>query len=101
MYLWALKSLVSTQLKIFPQFSLILCIEAYARLYPWVTYKTQALWISIETVRINEGASDFTLVPRLLLIFLTMTLAKAPLISMTRGKYAMASCEKEIENRNN
>lgn len=48
---------------------------------------------------LNEGGSGFTLVPRLLLIFLTMTLAKVPLISMTRGKYAMASCEEEKENK--
>jgi len=27
-----------------------------------------------------------------------MTLAKAPLISMTRGKYAMASCDEDKEN---
>jgi len=31
-----------------------------------------------------------------------MTLAKAPLIRMTRGKYAMASCEeKENKGKNN
>jgi len=27
-----------------------------------------------------------------------MTLAKAPLIRMTKGKYAMASCDEEKEN---
>jgi len=49
--------------------------------------------------KLPQGASDFTLVPRLLLIFLTMTLAKAPLTRMTKGKYAMASCDEEKENR--
>ena len=41
------------------------------------------------------GIRHLTLVPNLLLIFLTMKLEKAPLTSITKGKYAIASCEKK------